>query len=277
MTAYDLVVRNGEIHDGTGAEPLHGDVAIKDGRIVAVGKVSGAGREEIDGEGKLVTPGFVDIHTHYDGQATWDAQLAPSSVHGVTTAIGGNCGFSIAPTRREDRRYVQALFAAVSETLLEASARRGLRPGILAVLHTWTRGSLSTHTCTASSPAADSAPEASFTASATCSPSRSSGRSSRASCSPSSRSYCATRRSTSVVTPDTNSCATPHAVSGTSTSADPLRVRNRSSATSPATHAESLSPIAAWSVTTAAPSSSAGVIAPTTTTEALRPRRADLL
>ena len=82
---FDLVVRGGTIADGTGAALHEADVAVKDGRIAAVGKVSGNATEEIDARGLLVTPGFVDIHTHYDGQATWDSHLQPSSWHGVTT------------------------------------------------------------------------------------------------------------------------------------------------------------------------------------------------
>src|SRR5436305_15129891 len=83
--AYDLVVRNGLVVDGTGAAPILADVAVKDGRIAAVGEVAGAGAEEIDARDKLVTPGFVDIHTHYDGQAVWSERLSPSSSPGVTT------------------------------------------------------------------------------------------------------------------------------------------------------------------------------------------------
>ena len=100
---FDLVVRGGTVADGTGA-PMHEcDVAVKDGKIAAIGKVSGKAAEEIDAKGLLVTPGFVDIHTHYDGQATWDSHLQPSSWHGVTTAVMGNCGVGFAPVRREHR------------------------------------------------------------------------------------------------------------------------------------------------------------------------------
>jgi len=89
MADYDLIVRGGTVFDGTGADPVEADVAVRDGRIAAVGKGLAAGREEIDARGKIVTPGFVDIHTHYDGQAIWDSHLAPSAWHGVTTAIFG--------------------------------------------------------------------------------------------------------------------------------------------------------------------------------------------
>ena len=87
---YDLILRGGNLADGTGAPIREADVAVKSGRIAAIGNIDGKGREEIDAKGKLVTPGFVDIHTHYDGQATWDTRLAPSSWHGVTTAVMGN-------------------------------------------------------------------------------------------------------------------------------------------------------------------------------------------
>jgi N-acyl-D-aspartate/D-glutamate deacylase len=97
----DLVVRNGTIVDGTGAPAFVGDVAIVDGRVVAVGSdvdaAVPAGTEEIDATGLLVTPGWVDIHTHYDGQATWDDVLAPTAWHGVTTLVMGNCGVGFAP------------------------------------------------------------------------------------------------------------------------------------------------------------------------------------
>src|SRR5690348_139586 len=91
-----LVIRGGTVVDGTGAEPREADVAVEDGRIVAVGRVTGRADDEIDAKGLLVTPGFVDIHTHYDGQATWSSRIAPSSSHGVTTAIMGNCGVGFA-------------------------------------------------------------------------------------------------------------------------------------------------------------------------------------
>ena len=87
---YDLVIRDGMIADGTGKPAFAGDVAVTDGRIVEVGRKSGPGRREINANGRLVTPGFVDIHTHYDGQITWDPYLSPSTQHGVTTVMFGN-------------------------------------------------------------------------------------------------------------------------------------------------------------------------------------------
>src|SRR4051794_20149314 len=96
---YDIVIRGGTIMDGNGGTPFVGDVAVKDGKIAAVGAIGGSGDEEIDAKGLSVTPGFVDIHTHYDGQAVWDSNLAPSSWHGVTTIVMGNCGVGFAPVR----------------------------------------------------------------------------------------------------------------------------------------------------------------------------------
>src|SRR5690349_17250266 len=94
---FDLVIRNGTVADGTGAPLRDADIAIQDGRVAAVGTISDTGADEIDAKSLLITPGFVDIHTHYDGQATWDARLQPSSWHGVTTVVMGNCGVGFAP------------------------------------------------------------------------------------------------------------------------------------------------------------------------------------
>ena len=112
---FDLVIRNGTIVDGTGAEAYAGDVAVKDGRIVAVGSVEGRGREEIDARDRIVTPGFVDIHTHYDGQAVWDSHMAPSAWHGVTTAVMGNCGVGFAPCKPADRNKLVELMEGVED------------------------------------------------------------------------------------------------------------------------------------------------------------------
>ena len=114
-THYDLIVRNGTVIDGTGAAPFAADVAIKDGVIVAVGHVDGSASKEIDAAGKLVTPGFVDIHTHYDAQAVWDSHLAPSSLHGVTTVVMGNCGVGFAPCRPQDRDKLIELMEGVED------------------------------------------------------------------------------------------------------------------------------------------------------------------
>ena len=106
MAEYDLIIRGGTIADGTGADLCVGDVAVKDGLIVAVGEVAGSGHKEIDARGKLVTPGFVDIHTHYDAQVTWDTRFSPSTNHGVTTVLMGNCGVGFAPCRPEQREQM---------------------------------------------------------------------------------------------------------------------------------------------------------------------------
>lgn len=111
----DLVLRGGTVFDGTGGPGREADVAVKDGVIVEVGKVAAAGRDEIDARGQIVTPGFVDIHTHYDGQAVWDSHLAPSSWHGVTTAIMGNCGVGFAPCKPGDRDRLIELMEGVED------------------------------------------------------------------------------------------------------------------------------------------------------------------
>ncbi len=113
--AYDLVIRGGTIVDGSGGDRFVGDVAVADGRIVAVGTVSGQGAEEIDARGMLVTPGFVDVHTHYDSQASWDERLQPSSWHGVTTVISGNCGVGFAPCKPEDHDRLIRLMEGVED------------------------------------------------------------------------------------------------------------------------------------------------------------------
>ena len=112
---HDLVIRNGCILDGSGGPPLEGDVAVDDGVIVAVGDVAGSGAQEIDAKGLHVTPGFVDIHTHYDGQALWDQRLMPSSWHGITTAVMGNCGVGFAPVRSQNHRQLVELMEGVED------------------------------------------------------------------------------------------------------------------------------------------------------------------
>ena len=114
-STYDLVIRGGTIVDGSGSPPFAGDVAVRGGWIVAMGEVRGRGAEELSADGLLVTPGFVDIHTHYDGQLIWSDRVAPSSDHGVTTAIIGNCGIGFAPCRPEDRNALIKLMEGVED------------------------------------------------------------------------------------------------------------------------------------------------------------------
>ncbi len=112
---YDLIIRNGTVIDGSGAHRFVADVAIQDGKIAAIGEIKESANKEIDATGKLVTPGWVDIHTHYDGQATWDPLLAPSSWHGVTTVVMGNCGVGFAPVKPEDRDFLIELMEGVED------------------------------------------------------------------------------------------------------------------------------------------------------------------
>ena len=125
MATHDLVIRGGSVIDGSGSAARTADVAIDGETIVEVGKVDGSGTREIDAAGALVTPGFVDVHTHYDGQATWDNHLAPSSWHGVTTVIMGNCGVGFAPVNNEDHNQLIELMEGV-EDIPGAALHEGL-------------------------------------------------------------------------------------------------------------------------------------------------------
>jgi N-acyl-D-aspartate/D-glutamate deacylase len=111
----DLLIRGGLIVDGTGAEPFTGDVAVRDGIIIDIGAFEGQAREVIEANGRIVTPGFVDIHTHYDGQAIWSEELAPSSSHGVTTVVTGNCGVGFAPCRPADHDMLIEVMEGVED------------------------------------------------------------------------------------------------------------------------------------------------------------------
>ncbi|MEU3270210.1 amidohydrolase family protein [Saccharomonospora sp. NPDC006951] len=115
MSAFDLVVRGGTLVDGSGGPSRTADVAVRDGIVAEVGRVPGKGDREIDADGALVTPGFVDLHTHYDGQATWDNRLQPSSWHGVTTVVMGNCGVGFAPALPKDRARLVELMEGVED------------------------------------------------------------------------------------------------------------------------------------------------------------------
>ncbi len=115
MATHDLVIRGGTVYDGTGGDPFVADVAIDGARITAIGRVTARGAEEIDAQGQIVTPGFVDVHTHYDGQVTWEQRLAPSSGHGVTTVVMGNCGVGFAPCKVSDHQLAIKLMEGVED------------------------------------------------------------------------------------------------------------------------------------------------------------------
>lgn len=117
---FDLVIRNGYVVDGTGRRGAVKDLAVEDGKIAALGQVDAEAAEVVDADGLVVAPGFVDIHTHYDAQAFWDPTLSPSPLHGVTTAIGGNCGFSIAPLSPDAADYLRRMLARVEGLPLSA-------------------------------------------------------------------------------------------------------------------------------------------------------------
>jgi N-acyl-D-aspartate/D-glutamate deacylase len=143
---HDIVIRGGEIVDGTGAEPFAGDLGIKDGRIAEIGAIAAQGAEEIDATGLVVSPGFIDLHTHLDAQIGWDPDLTPISWHGVTTALMGNCGVTFAPCKPQDRQFLAGMMESVEDIPAQAimsglpwtwesygdylKAVEGLRPGL---------------------------------------------------------------------------------------------------------------------------------------------------
>ncbi|MBW2426974.1 MAG: amidohydrolase family protein, partial [Deltaproteobacteria bacterium] len=111
--AFDLVIRGARIVDGTGAPEYRADLGVRGERIAAIGSVEGEAERSIDAEGLVLAPGFIDVHTHYDVQLDWDPIVSPSSWHGVTTVLAGNCGFTLAPAKPEDVDWLAGMLSRV--------------------------------------------------------------------------------------------------------------------------------------------------------------------
>ena len=116
----DVVIRGGNVIDGSGGPARSADVGIRGGRVTAIGEVEEEARHRIDASDRVVAPGFIDVHTHYDAQVFWDGTLSPSSYHGVTSVVGGNCGFSIAPLSPDAGDYLMRMLARVEGMPLES-------------------------------------------------------------------------------------------------------------------------------------------------------------
>jgi N-acyl-D-aspartate/D-glutamate deacylase len=124
--SFDLVIRNGRVIDGTGLKQYVADIGVQGDRIVRIGRIDADGKQTIDAQGKWVTPGFIDVHTHYDVQLDWDPVATPSSWHGVTTVLAGNCGFTLAPAKPEDVDWLAGMLSRV-EGMSRAALSEGLR------------------------------------------------------------------------------------------------------------------------------------------------------
>ena len=123
---FDLIIRNGRVVDGTGLKAYAADVAIADGRIARIGRINESAAREYDATGLVVSPGFIDIHTHYDVQLDWDPIATPSAWHGVTTVMAGNCGFTLAPAKPDDVDWLTGMLSRV-EGMSRAALGEGLR------------------------------------------------------------------------------------------------------------------------------------------------------